>query len=225
MDKRALVQIREGVFETNSSSVHALAIHKEHQNSAPLEPDYEDECIHVYLQDFWCGPERYNDLYHKLSYLLTFIKMTEYEEAADEAEGVRTHPFTFRDAPAVQAILMNTDGFIALDREVYSYCGYHIVPEDPNNATLDHQSYNRSETLYDLMHNVFHCSLHDFLFDTAYELIIDHDDTYPSILSDEEIAELENKDDFRRPELPSGYVIDEARYRDAFGDSEEPPYE
>lgn len=224
MHKRALVQIRDGVFETNSSSVHALAIHKTHQNSAPLEPDYEDDTIHVYLQDFLCGPERYNDLYHKLSYLLTFIKMTEYVEAADEAEGVHTIPLTYRDAPAVQSILMNTEGFSMLDREVYSYCGYHIVPEDPNNAELDHQAFCRVDSLAQLMDQVFRCSLHDFLFDTAYELIIDHDDTYPP-LTDEEIADLENECDFMRPAMDPGYVIDEEPYREAYWDSLEPPYE
>lgn len=222
--KKAIVNLREGVFETNSSSVHALAIHRDHQNSAPLEPDYENECIHVCLQDFFCGPERYNDLYHKLSYLLTFIKMTEYVEEADAVEGVKTLPNTFRDEPAVQSILMSTEGFSQLDREVYSYCGYHLVPEDPNNAELDHQAYSHVDSLTSLMRDTFNCSLHDFLFDTAYELIIEHDDFYPT-LTDEEIANLENEEDFMRPAMSRGYVIDHTLYDEDDYDSDEPPYE
>lgn len=191
------VQVRGGTFETNSSSLHAIAILNEHHNNPPLEPEYEDERIHVTLGEYYGEEERFRDLYHKLSYLLTFIKCTEYYDNGvatygEYHETENPNGFNF-DSPFDLKLFMETDGFRSLDAEVYSYCGYHLVPDDPYKAEIDHQAFDHATTIEGLMRS-WRCTLHDFLFDTAYMVVISMDGgPYPTV---EEVNSWRNGKDW-----------------------------
>lgn len=59
-------QIRKGVFETNSSSMHALCISKERKYDLP-------DSIEFTLGSFGWGPEELNSTHERASYLYTAI--------------------------------------------------------------------------------------------------------------------------------------------------------
>ena len=59
-----MIQIRQGVFETNSSSTHAISICKYHSNvELPEVVKFESN------QDFGWEFEKYTDIYSKANYL------------------------------------------------------------------------------------------------------------------------------------------------------------
>ena len=65
-------QIRKGVFETNSSSVHSLQISKDGLEPSNLEIN-KDGNIEVEFGAFDKDERIYNTQYEKLQYLLSFI--------------------------------------------------------------------------------------------------------------------------------------------------------
>ncbi len=66
---------REGMFETNSSSTHAVAIKggKYEPDLNELRPDAEG-VVRVYPDEFGWGPENHYDARTKASYLMTWCK-------------------------------------------------------------------------------------------------------------------------------------------------------
>lgn len=75
-------QIRRGVFETNSSSTHAICISKNN--------NYE-KCDHINFEpgDFGWEFEKYDDLYSKASYLITAILDRNIEYADEKLEQLK----------------------------------------------------------------------------------------------------------------------------------------
>ena len=175
------VQERAKTFETNSSSTHAVVVANEHHNASPLDPD-SDEAIHVPLGFFGFGPEVFNDFFRKLQYILTLVYELEYDEALD-AE-VAAGNITKKDKYAewhqlsYPNLLMDTDGFRRIDSVVYSYCGYHIIPEPaPDDfAGVDHQSSTDYFKCLDDFLDKHHIKLEQFLFDTGVYVAVLSDD-------------------------------------------------
>ena len=72
--------IRANVFETNSSSAHALIVPKEIKNIEEIK-DYD---VEITADEFGWGYEEYNDPYTILSYLWTGLQGTSAEERLHE---------------------------------------------------------------------------------------------------------------------------------------------
>ena len=76
-----MLKVRTGAFETNSSSMHSIAIKCNKKGISPEQYAHmisrwyeDDELIHVRFDDFGWGPYAYIDFETKLSYLVTLIK-------------------------------------------------------------------------------------------------------------------------------------------------------
>lgn len=76
-------QIRKGVYETNSSSIHAICITKD--NTYNLE-NHIDFCVGEYGWEF----EEYRDTYNKASYLITAILSFDKEYADEKLEQLKS---------------------------------------------------------------------------------------------------------------------------------------
>lgn len=68
---KKIINIRRGVFETNSSSMHSISICWDGNNTELLHP--VDGVLDVQFDEFGWEQEEYNDVHTKLSYLLTYI--------------------------------------------------------------------------------------------------------------------------------------------------------
>lgn len=68
-------QIRQSVFETNSSSAHTITV-KGKDMTDKLRINGKDKKIHVEFGDFQGGSYIYDTAYEKLSYLITMVFMT-----------------------------------------------------------------------------------------------------------------------------------------------------
>jgi len=66
------INIRKGVFETNSSSCHSISLGG---NDFHM-PNIHENCINIECDEFGWETEKFNDFYTKLSYLLTYIFST-----------------------------------------------------------------------------------------------------------------------------------------------------
>lgn len=73
-----MITVRRRVFETNSSSVHTLAIAKTDHLNDKLFVDQEGVC-RIFFGEFGWGPDVYYDAASKASYCLTAA--TEYNHA------------------------------------------------------------------------------------------------------------------------------------------------
>ena len=78
-------QIRKCVYETNSSSTHAICITKENVENNVI-PKHIDFCIGEYGWEF----EEYRDTYNKASYLITAILSFDKEYADEKLEQLKS---------------------------------------------------------------------------------------------------------------------------------------
>lgn len=63
--------IRQGVFETNSSSMHTFTIADRWEfETIELNDDWNAE---ISFWEFWWGFEKYNDAHSRLSYIATYV--------------------------------------------------------------------------------------------------------------------------------------------------------
>ena len=87
-------QIRRGVFETNSSSVHSLQISKDGLEPSNLKIN-KDGYIEVEFGEFGKDYKIYNTQYEKLQYLLSFIAYSRglYESPSDLEDLYETYDF------------------------------------------------------------------------------------------------------------------------------------
>lgn len=171
-----MFQIRKGVFETNSSSTHCIVVTTDHENASPLEPDW-DGTIHVATSFFGFGPEKFNDLYRKLQYVLTMVQETEYKQLVlDEIESgnLDTAARYHIDSLDYPELMCDTDGFRAIDDLMYSYCGYRLAPEAGLDVGIDHQSCEDFNSLNDFLgtHGI---SLERLLFDNGVYIVVTSD--------------------------------------------------
>ena len=185
-----MFQIRQSVFETNSSSTHCIVVTADNGNAPPLDPDGESR-IDVQLDEFGWGPECFNDLYRKLQYVLTLIFETEYrtELSIERKSGNLEYD---RDK-FYDDIFKDTFGFIQVNDIIQEYCGYGIRPivNNVRDVYVDHQSCEYYSGLGDFLdeHNL---TLEKFLFDTGVWVVISNDNGGPKV---HEFNELQGKID------------------------------
>ena len=167
-----MFQIREGVFETNSSSTHCVVVTKNHGNVPPLEPDH-GSLIVVELGEFGWGPECFNDFYKKLQYVLTMIYETEYATELDiEIKGGNL-PASARNEFQPD-LFKNTFGFTQVDDLIYEYCGYRLEPLYAKYCGIDHQSCENYSDINDFLDDN-DVSLPNLLFDTGIYIVLTDD--------------------------------------------------
>jgi len=73
---------RRGVFETNSSSTHSIAIFNGGQPTQQIRPEADGK-VHIYPGEFGWGPEAYHDAESKASYAYTWAKNHGDEDAME----------------------------------------------------------------------------------------------------------------------------------------------
>ena len=160
-------QIRRNVFETNSSSMHSVVIHKS-DTSDMLYPSDRDNYVHTRFDEFgWDYDGEYGPFYDaetKLSYLVTMM-----------AENTGNCPWCENgDIDAIYDELMTeNDEFVELNEIIKRRCDCDGVWIDLSEGYIDHQS------MYPSVHAFLedYCldSMEDFIFDSGIGLIIDND--------------------------------------------------
>lgn len=177
-------QIRNSVFETNSSSVHSVVIQGKSTNYTPSSwnnkvewSDYfNEERIAVELGEFGWGYDYYSDAYTKLQYLLTMICEI-YSSKQEYCDG--------NDIKAFLDAVYTSDDFINLSSIINDKMGYSIfISPEPYyndfqhlelNGYIDHQSVEYYNCLNDFLADWHINSIEDFIFDCSISLIIDND--------------------------------------------------
>ena len=159
-------EIRELVFETNSSSVHSLSIKGDYDgNVVGAFPDTV-ECL---LGEYGWGYDRLYYVYNKLCYAMAMVLYTEYPD------------FRYCDQDFVidENVLQELEGFKLIKKTVESKgCKELKVVIKENSCYkygyIDHQSYEDYNNLKDFLDD-WNITLDRFLFDDGVSVIIDND--------------------------------------------------
>lgn len=134
-------QIRQCVFETNSSSTHSITIRKR-----GLDPNYmrvyDDGYIHVELGEFGWECENYDMQSDKLSYVVTMLA---------EKNGLATWWGSDKSLEDHAKEIMETKDFLKISREIGEYAKCNGIIIDPSEGYIDHQSHEDYATLQDFL--------------------------------------------------------------------------
>ena len=152
-------QIRYGLFETNSSSSHAVSVsHKytPYYDTYDLQDAIENGVLHSEFEEFGWGIDTFTDSSNKLRYALTMVVET-------ECRGIKS----------IDAFYA-TEGFKAIKEVVCERMGCSDLVVDSNDGYIDHQSCEGYHSLQDFL-NDYDVTLDDFIFNENVKLIIDHD--------------------------------------------------
>lgn len=171
-------QIRNNVFETNSSSTHSIAIsHKNSyyygENCLERYLDYDNK-IHVEFGEFGWEVEHYSLPYEKLQYIVTMLAETEGSNISNINE------------------LFDTDGFKLINDAVAEYCRCDGIWIDSNmkidcyvwdgkthtyldhDGYIDHQSCEGYSSVRDFLDD-YGLDITKFIFDDGVCVITDND--------------------------------------------------
>lgn len=159
--------IRKGVFETNSSSMHSIAL----QGRGNALNKY-DRPIWGQFGEFGWGYETYNNPSGKLSYALTAIQYK------DRKIGRRLSDDKLYDR------VLKSKYFLWLNEMVRDFTGYDIEMEEGSGeyyscGYIDHQSIEDGDATIDPFwsddEEEFKELMKDFIFNEKWYLIIDND--------------------------------------------------
>lgn len=183
-------QVREHIFETNSSSTHSVSIrvnkHPVYTCTLHEYLDKNDHKLHMKFGEFGWGYDEYEDDYNKLQYLLTMI-----------AE-VHKNDFYHPDFTSLEEYYM-LDDFLLLESIVCDHIkeckgiviestikdrSYSNVTDKDGNPChmidiegyIDHQSCEDYYCLNDFLDD-WDLTIEKFLFNDNVELIIDSDNS------------------------------------------------
>lgn len=182
-------QVRRNVFETNSSSSHAISFSnsKHTLDYTQLVPD-SDGVIHCWFDEFgwgYYGNADTNSAQVKLSYLITQICET----------NDCPRPWCCREYELQESAdaVMETDDFKMLEKDIISALKEHGIPaekivvEANQEGYVDHQSVCGIRTLLPSECETYS----DFVFDKGYDLIIENDNNW----DEEEFMEEKSSED------------------------------
>ena len=169
--------IRQGLFETNSSSCHSITVIKNGKLTTDnVFPILSDNKVHAEFGEFGWGPDRYTDPYHKLQYALTMALETEiYYKIPHNVSNMRIKSkkdyYNCESFKMINDLIkkechcdgVEIDSDIELDGSWLRYDGY-----------IDHQSRENYNNLEEFLKD-HEITLKDFIFDTSKVLIIDND--------------------------------------------------
>lgn len=159
-------QIREGIFETNSSSSHSVTVRRRTDMQINWYLNISaDGYVHIPLDEF--GWSYDGDLYNqerRLSYLLTMAAMN--EECTNYWDGDESND-------VCRSAFEETKIFQRIQNIVMSMCpnkcnGIYI---DDFGGYIDHQSYMQVDEFL----NDFGITMKEFIFGDNVDLIIDND--------------------------------------------------
>lgn len=176
-------QIRKGIWETNSSSVHSISVQNGdwvENPSAFLKVNPDDNKVHVTFGDFGWGYDRYTNPYNKLQYALCMAVQTEKPETKEDIPSLNG----YRAINDLISEKLQCDGiFIDSKMENRSYENRfgdrikYVVFDDDDDAGIDHQSCEDYHSLQEFLDD-YSITLEEFIFNTKYILIIDNDNHY-----------------------------------------------
>lgn len=163
-----MLNIRRGVFETNSSSMHSLTM------SFKIKPVTKEEIARTMeyassngkivggFGEYGWGYDRLSSFEEKLSYVLTWIKehtksKEEWHPAPDE---VKVNPHFVRLA----AFLKKVTG-----------CDLEIEEDDIDGSYIDHESIELLKDLFNAKDDEYEELMTKLLFDYEIMIIIDND--------------------------------------------------
>lgn len=183
-------QVRRNVFETNSSSSHAISFSdsKHTFDYTQLVPD-SDGVIHCWFDEFgwgYYGEDETNSAQIKLNYLVTQIC-----ETNDCPRPWCCKEYELQEAAEA---VMETDDFKMLEEDIISTLKEHGIPaekivvEANQKGYVDHQSVCGIRALLPDGCETYS----DFVFDKGYNLIIENDNNWDE---EEFMEEKSSKDD------------------------------
>lgn len=161
--------IRNGVFETNSSSTHSLSIRKSDKGLYPKTSLVveEDNRIHVLLGEYGWEYEKYNRPIEKLAYLCTMCLETDGRWAESVEKFYECDGFKMiNDAIAEYC---NCDG-IQIDSELT----YEYERVSSETAYIDHQSCEDYYSVKSYLDD-YGVGVVEFVFDSSVTVITDND--------------------------------------------------
>lgn len=157
---------RDGVFETNSSSCHAVSFSKHKIMNFALPTPNDDGFLHMNFGEFGWEERRYNDPITKLRYALTMIAMVHQGEFYNAEEFYELDDFKMIDEAVKNKI--DCKGII-MDDSAFVNTGWFEI-----DGYIDHQSCECYSCLQDFL-NDYDVSLEDFIFNADVILITDND--------------------------------------------------
>lgn len=171
-------QIRNMVFETNSSSTHSVSVsykNSNYYNENCLESfvDYDNK-VHVEFGEFGWEVEHYYTPYEKLQYIITMLVETEGRNISTTDELFETDGFKLiNDAVADYC---HCDG-IWIDSKMKMSCyewggKTHIYLE--HDGYIDHQSCEYYSSVQDFLDD-YNVDITKFIFDDGVCVITDND--------------------------------------------------
>lgn len=172
-------QIRNNVFETNSSSTHSVSVSYKNSNyysNDCLEDhiDYNDNKVHVNFGEFGWEMASYDHPYEKLQYIVTMLVETEGRNILSVDDLFETEGFKLiNDAVAYYC---NCNG-ICIDDEMkmkyYEWDGKKHFYLD-HEGYIDHQSHENYKCVQDFLDD-YGVSAEKFIFDNGVCVITDND--------------------------------------------------
>lgn len=182
-------QIRRNVFETNSSSSHAISFSSSNHNLdyTQLVPDIYG-VIHIWFDEFGWGYYGYadtNSAQVKLSYLITQIC-----ETNDCPRPWCCKEYELQEAAEA---VMETDDFKMLEEDIISTLKEHGIPAEKIVVDAEREGYVDHQSVC-AIRNILpdECGTYsDFVFDKGYDLLITNDNAY---FEDELMEIVQNND-------------------------------
>ena len=208
-------KIREGIFETNSSSTHSVTLRRSIDSPQKEIIVDSDDYVHVKFADFGWGYERISDSYTKLQYLLTLAwncskdkieeKYAPFEEDKDYID-LFYELEDFQNINQAVKLHCNCDGIIMdskltiYDSEYYSdeYKYNHLCISNEYNYDchgIDHQSYEDYNCINDFLDSYNISSIDEFIFDDNRILVLDNDNDHHDEIGRSVYPELFDDDD------------------------------
>ena len=167
-------RVRQGAFESNSSSSHSLLIRKPGKMYyRDLQPMGYDRLVHVEFGEFGWGVDTYYSTKTKLSYAVTMVAETEEFNSEDEfyeTAGMKAINELIKDKCHCNGVCVDYPNF---QPESYTWDG-EIKHYMSHNGYIDHQSCECYNSLQDFL-NDWDITLERFIFDDNVGLLIDND--------------------------------------------------
>ena len=148
-----MIQVRRGVFETNSSSTHSITVFNSKLEESTLNVR-NDGCIHVDLGEFGWEVRNYYSQCSRLSYLLTML----YELTG------RDIPYSQGYEQKVLDAMIESDNFSRIVEDVCAYAEADGIVIDNTCGYIDHQSSTDDYRTIDEFLADCGCTITEFVF-------------------------------------------------------------
>ena len=165
-------QIRKGVFETNSSSMHAIAITRSEEKDT-LTVDKEQNKVITKFGEFGFGLSTHTDAETKLSYLVTMLVEIHYTCYSLE-ELYQTEDFKMINEAVARCC--GCDGVVINSMVRKTPWMDETFELNDHDGWVDHMSYEDYDSVAEFLERVG-CTVEEFLFNKSVKLVIKCDGT------------------------------------------------